>query len=336
MGVFSRWWLGCFLASWGALASVGIAQAPPAPTSPAQTATPAQRSDALKKKASEHFERGVTLFRDGAYRAALIEFERAYETVPDYRLLYNQAQMRMLLQDYLGATRDYERYLVDGGEKVSAERREVVERELSILRSRVARIVIKTNKDHAKVYVDDALVGETPLTTTLPLNVGRHRVYAETGDGSNATEVVDLAAGEMKELTMELKAPKVKTVVVQSAAQEKQNRVLPWVLTGGAGAFLVGAVAVGVVAGGAADDLKKETHKIPASHGDIKDARSKARTLSITTDVLGATGIALGVSAALLWTLNWRKNKSSQNDKATSTAWQLDVGFGSVGATRKF
>src|SRR5690349_8071602 len=74
-------------------------------TTPAQTTAPAAANDAQQRKqrASEHFERGVMLYGDGAHRAALIEFERAYETLPDFRLLYNIAHVRMLLEDYLAA-----------------------------------------------------------------------------------------------------------------------------------------------------------------------------------------------------------------------------------------
>jgi hypothetical protein len=328
-----RWWAVVLFSSWGIFASPVLAQQAGGEPPPQA----GERSDLLKKKASEHFERGVQLFRDGAYRAALIEFERAYQTLPDFRLLYNQAQMRMLLQDYLGATRDYERYLVEGGAAVSADRRETVEHELEVLRTRVARISIKTTPEHAKVYVDDAVVGETPLAATIPLNVGRHRVYAEAADGSSAALVVDLAAGELHEVNLELKAPKVKTVVmrdenapVKPGAKEKK-----YALVTAIGAGLIGAVALGtgLAATQAQDDFEKKTNTIPVSPADITNAKNKAHRLAVATDVLLVPAAALAVTSVVLWVVGAKRAK---NDKAKASAWDLEVGWNSIGAQRRF
>jgi hypothetical protein len=297
-----------------------------------------ERSDLLKKKASEHFERGVQLFRDGAYRAALIEFERAYQTLPDFRLLYNQAQMRMLLQDYLGATRDYERYLVEGGAAVSAERRETVEHELEVLRTRVARISIKTTPEHAKVYVDDAVVGETPLAATIPLNVGRHRVYAEAADGSSAALVVDLAAGELHEVNLELKAPKVKTVVmrneaapVKPGAKEKK-----WGLITAISAGVLGAtgLATGLAANQAEDDYQKQVKTVPTTAQAIANAKNKAHRLAVSTDVLFGGAIALGVTSVILYAIGAKRARSDASK--TAAGWELDLGWNSISAQRRF
>jgi hypothetical protein len=304
-------------------------------------ATPPQgeRSDLLKKKASEHFERGVQLFRDGAYRAALIEFERAYQTLPDFRLLYNQAQMRMLLQDYLGATRDYERYLVEGGGNVSADRRETVEHELEVLRTRVARITIKTNVDHAKVYVDDAVVGDTPLAATIPLNVGRHRVYAETADGASAAVVVDLAAGELHEVNLELKAPKVKTVVMRPGGPvakpgEKEKRY-GLVLAIGAGAFAVGTLALALAENQAHDDYETKVNTIPIAKSEITNAENHAHRLAIATDVMGAAAIACGITSVVLYSLGARRARSDKSG-AKASGWDVHLGWNTISAQKRF
>lgn len=84
----------------------------------AHAQTDAKPSDAAREEASGHFQRGVELFQEGAFRAALVEFERAYGIAPDYRLLYNIGQVKLQLQDYLGATQSYERYLEEGGSEI--------------------------------------------------------------------------------------------------------------------------------------------------------------------------------------------------------------------------
>jgi hypothetical protein len=334
MGRYAWWLVG--LIAWGASASVVSAQSA-APEMPASPQAEPGASDALKHEASEHFERGVTLFRDGAYRAALIEFERAYATIPDFRLLYNMAQMRMLLQDYLGAKRDYEKYLIDGAEKVPEERREIVERELAILRERVASIVISAPRAGIKVYVDDVLVGETPISATVPLNVGRHRVYGEAADGSTASETLDLAAGELHEVKLTLVAPKVNTVVVREGAsrKEKHRRGFAIAFTVATGAVGGTAIVTAFASSKAQKDLEEAVDAIPGKQTQIDSARDRSRALSITTDCLALIAVGTGVAAAALWIKVARSSDGDKND-AKGVALRPLLSPTSVGVAGRF
>jgi tetratricopeptide (TPR) repeat protein len=121
--------------------------APPAPSAAPESAVvpdapPTTAIDETKEEARMHFRRGVDLFQEGAHRAALVEFERAYQVAPDFRVLYNIAQAKYQVHDYLGATQMFERYLHEGGNAVPAARRNVVEFTLSSLQDRIARLVI--------------------------------------------------------------------------------------------------------------------------------------------------------------------------------------------------
>jgi tetratricopeptide (TPR) repeat protein len=340
MGRYGWWLVG--LIAWGASAPALLAQAPPTPdttVSPAPPGEPgAASSDPLRREASEHFERGVTLFRDGAYRAALIEFERAYATIPDFRLLYNMAQMRMLLQDYLGAKRDYEKYLIDGAEKVPEERREIVERELAILRERVASIVISSPRDGVRVYVDDVLIGETPIAHTVPLNVGRHRVYGEHPDGSTASETLDLAAGELHEVKLELVVPKVNTVVVREGGSERgrHRRGFAIAFTVAAGATFATAIGTAFAARKAQADLEKAIDAIPARQTQIESAQEKSKALSITTDVMGLVAVGTGIVAAVLWIKEARSDDAGDRPRARAVLVRPALGLTSLGVSGRF
>ena len=61
-----------------------------------------------RAEASKRFRRGVKLYNDGDFVAALIEFKRAYELEPNYRVLYNLGQTSRELKDYAAALRAYE------------------------------------------------------------------------------------------------------------------------------------------------------------------------------------------------------------------------------------
>src|SRR5262245_54854214 len=82
--------------------------APPAGTEPADDPAPSPApSDAAQspkiKEATARFERGLALYDDGDYDAALVEFSRAYELSPTYKVLYNIAKIERVKNDYSSA-----------------------------------------------------------------------------------------------------------------------------------------------------------------------------------------------------------------------------------------
>ena len=105
--------------------AIAAAQPPPAPPSAGEGA-------------GQAFERGVKFFKDGDYVAAMVQFKRAYELDPNYAVLYNIGQTARELKSYSEALRALERYLTEGGDKISAERRASVEGWVTELKDRVA------------------------------------------------------------------------------------------------------------------------------------------------------------------------------------------------------
>jgi hypothetical protein len=298
-------------AAWllAAVCLVGRPVAAQQPAGPAPGAEPQAGnapSDAAKNKASEHFRRGVELFQEGAFRAALVEFERAYEVAPHYRLLYNIGQTRLQLQEYLGAIQAYEGYLVQGGADVPQARRDDVEGALEVMRERIGRFSISTSRDGADVFVDDAKVGVTPLTGTVSVNVGRHRIYAVAPDGSEASKVVDIAGGDLLEVQLELKAPEGKPAIAPVTLEPVDEPMSAkmrgaFISFGVGGAALVGAVVTGVMAKSSADDLDAELDKDLPSRKKVEDARDSADSMAITSDVLSGLAVAGVVVGVVLW-----------------------------------
>ncbi len=84
--------------------------------------------------ARSHFTRAVELFKEGDFRAALIEFQRAYDASPNYKVLYNLGQTNLELQDYAGALRAFRGYLDGGGRDIPAARRTQVEADFEAAR----------------------------------------------------------------------------------------------------------------------------------------------------------------------------------------------------------
>ena len=80
---------------------------------PVDAATAAGPSPEVVTEAKSRFDRGLELYNEGEYPLALIEFTRAYELVPNYRVLYNIGQVGIQLGQYANARRALEEALQD-------------------------------------------------------------------------------------------------------------------------------------------------------------------------------------------------------------------------------
>src|SRR5262249_38985743 len=86
-------------------------------------------------EASQHFKSGVAFYKDKDFPAALVEFKRAYELLPNYSVLYNLGQTARELKDYAAALTAFERYLREGGAKIPPPRRKEVTAAVEDLRN---------------------------------------------------------------------------------------------------------------------------------------------------------------------------------------------------------
>src|SRR5262245_59729535 len=87
------------------------------------------RTKAGVEEAMRRFQRGRDLYEENDFNGALAEFQLSYDLSKNYKVLYNLAQVQYQLQDYPGALRTFNKYLVDGRDDLPAARREEVQKE---------------------------------------------------------------------------------------------------------------------------------------------------------------------------------------------------------------
>lgn len=155
-----------------------------------------------REAAAAHYARGVELANQGAYQAALEQFNDAYGISPHFAVLYNIGQAQIALGHPLEAIEALSKYLRDGAEQVPPSRREQVQAQLSLLDARIAELTIVTDTPGAIIRVDDHQVGTAPLPQPLRLVAGAHTVVATTAGGGEVTRTVLL--GEAERRTLEL------------------------------------------------------------------------------------------------------------------------------------
>ena len=169
-------------------------------------ASGAEQSNQGRSEAKTRFDRGERFFEVGDYPAALAEFEAAYRLVPRYEILFNIGVTQKKLFRWGESVRTFQKYLAEGGKKVSSERRREVDRELGDIRSLVAEVTVKVEGGEAEVFLDGQSAGKTPIKSNLLVSPGRHSVRATRPDFDPVEQTIEVISGVHLSITL---APKI-------------------------------------------------------------------------------------------------------------------------------
>jgi hypothetical protein len=321
---------------------------------PAAPALAQQPTKAQQQEAATRFKKGLELFKEGDYQAALIEFRRANELAPNYNVLYNIGQVYFQLQDYPGALHALERYLAEGGNAINASRRADVLKDIEKLKARVANIEISSAVADAEVTIDDVVVGKTPLAKPVMVSAGRHKVTISKSGFTPASKVVEIASAEKQAVQLDPVEQKSATPVVvqppppvvvqppppaQTAPPEppppppsKPVPVAGIVVTS---VLTVGAVVTGVLSLSAKSALQDEVKSPTATRDSLDSAHSKLTGLALATDILAGSAIVAG-GVTLIVGLTGGPAKKDEQKPASLPKVRVGVGPGSVSLLGSF
>jgi tetratricopeptide (TPR) repeat protein len=276
--------------------------------------------------ARAHFKLGVDFYRERNFRAALIEFQRAYAASPHYKLLYNLGQASLELQEYAIALEHFTGYLREGGEEITAERRQEVEETIASLQARIASVTIVSNQEGAEIYVDDTLIGRSPLAEAVPVGAGRHKVTAIKEGLEPIERWVDVAAGDAKEVRLDFEdrsataelGPR-ETTVIRVGQEANTPAIWAGVATAALGA---GAITLTILTTLAEKDYKNELDG-ETTKAKLDELRDEAEVKALATDIAwGATLVAGVVTAVFIVTAD------PDADAEDHVKRDVDVGVG--------
>lgn len=279
-------------------AASGAAEAPPAEAPPAD----GPPTPEVTEEARRRFDRGVRLYAEGDYSLALIEFERAYELVANYRVLYNIGQVSIQLRQYARARQALEQYLSQGQGEIDEVRLAEVQADVEMLKSRTAKLSVTVNVAKARVFLDGRMLGVTPLPDAILVDAGGHSIEVERTGFRSTTKAVTMAGGDDLKVTLSLELIQPertveKTIVVQG---QESNSTWKWVGWGTAGLFAAGAVTTGIFGLNAAADLEDLRNSAGASREALDSTQSRARRMFVASDILAVGALAAaGVSLYL-------------------------------------
>jgi tetratricopeptide (TPR) repeat protein len=298
----------------------------------------AQAESAAVDEARSHFKLGIDSYNDGDLTTALIEFKRAYEAAPNYRLLYNLGQVARELRDYPEAERYFRAYLRDGADDIDRARRDEVETELAKVTARITSLVLSVNVPSAELFVDDVSVGHAPLADVVRVSAGRHRISANSEGHARVIEVVDAAPGDTMVVELKFAPPKPAAPPSQvqphpSTLQAASSSHTAVVLLGvGTGALAVGT---GVMAYLAAHDAANYRSALDrkTDRAELDSLKDSATTKALVTDILLGTTVVMGVTTLIVAVMGDSGERAPQ---PTAAGAQLAIGAGSVGVNGAF
>ena len=156
-----------------------------------------------KREAKQRFDRAVQLADAGDLDRALAEFQRAYELIPNARVLSNIAEVQAALGRPVEATASLDKLLAEPGNMGAPELQAA-----KALRDRedakVGTVEIQSNVSGARIEVDNVTAGTAPLTAPLRIGSGSHIVGLIAVGHAPQRKTVTLAGREGKSLKFDL------------------------------------------------------------------------------------------------------------------------------------
>jgi PEGA domain len=268
------------------------------------------------------------------------------------------------MNDPAAALESYRKYLEQGGQRITPERRQQVTDEMTALGRRVATLTVSADVVGAEVWVDDARAGITPLRAPLVVNAGGHRISLRHADYPPQVELVNLAGGASDRIEFKLgsstpEPPRAPDATAQDPSGAPGNALAPatleptdrgvarldspppqsnwwrdhawigWVVTG---TLAAGGTATGLWAISSNSRLSGQRADATtggATRADLEWSAWRVRTLATVTDALWiATAVSGGIS---LW-LTLGPDETERVPK-TSEATPLRVRVGASGVS---
>lgn len=255
-------------------------------------------------EAGKRFSAGVALYNEADYRAALVEFKRAYDIAPSPTVLYNIGQTHYQLQNYAAAYVTLSRYLTESG--AGAQHATEVNQTIQLLQARIGKIDISTDIAGAEITIDDDVVGKTPLSAPVLVSVGRRRITVTAPGKSPQSRIIDVAAGDTvrQEIVLQdpvkptpVQLPPTPVIKRQSDGGGSEIVVTAWVATG---ALAAGTITMGLLAWRASNRLEDLRGTYPVTREALANQADKVQLYSNIADGFGVATVVVGATAVVL------------------------------------
>jgi len=299
---------------------------------------PTMRADAL-------FDAGKRLMDAGSIADACRTFSESYALEPTGGTLLNLGVCLEKQGKLASAVETFERALVRAKEDDRADRANVAQNHLSLLRPRLSFLVLalapSLNRTRMVVTIDDQPWPEAAWETPRALDPGEHKVsFGELGAAARTSTVNLTEEGKTRTLTLRPAPPKPKTPAARPRTKGTppgQTGAPSWLLPSGIVASALGGIGLAIGTGFGVEALNVEaevTRRCPTvacgdqSVVDLNDDFDRAATASTASFIAGGILSAVGVGTLItVYVLDRPKAASAANLRL-----ELGAGFVTVEA----
>lgn len=246
-------------------------------------------------------EEAVVEYDAGRYPEALALLRRAHELEPTARTLRGIGMAAFETRQYVLAVRALREALSSTARPLTGAQRADAEALLARALRFVARVRIELEPRDATLRVDGARVEPEPDGSLL-LDPGPRVLTAQHPQRASRTLEVRIEPGVGQDLALTLEPIATELRAPSPAPLESGDEGLLWAGAGlgiAATFALAASAATGVIAMSDRDTLAAECGVYTCA-GSLIATRDRARTLSLTTDVLGGISAALGATSVVL------------------------------------
>lgn len=144
----------------------------------------------------QRMDKGVRLFQDKNYEAAIVEFREAYNARPKASPLVNISLCYKGLFNYPKAIAALEEALAKHSDTMDEGTKKAAESAIVEMRDLLAFITIEVTPKDASITIDGDDLPEGALDKPIPLGPGPHRVGARAAGHAGSEQTITLASGE--------------------------------------------------------------------------------------------------------------------------------------------
>jgi hypothetical protein len=148
-----------------------------------------------RTRAEEHFLLGVALMQQENWDGAIVEFTQSLELYATRSALFNLAQCKKAVHDYLAARELLRHWLEQYGATAPEEERQNVDATIAEVSRFLGRIRVEAPRG-AAVRMDGRVVGTAPLVEPVEAAVGVRTLEAQLDGCDDARVDVSVVAGE--------------------------------------------------------------------------------------------------------------------------------------------
>lgn len=257
--------------------------------------------DAFVKKGDYYAKRKKPSEAKTQYQRALAAYTKAYELVPNPKILFPIGVAEEKLGLWPVAARDLRRFLTQVPDADPTMRAEA-ERRLENAKLQVGVLALVVTPDDVQVSLDDVVLGTSPLPDPLYLAAGDYKLTFAADGYQPLEQAISVEVGSESERTFELVAipiivetPKPRPAPRPEIELPPAPRKLPLIVAGGLAVGLVaGATTAGLIAVGRQATFADTSVAYPRR----EDARVSGKRLALLTDglIVGAV-VAAGVAS---------------------------------------